>query len=252
MGVMLDGELVALGADGVSSFSALQRALKSGDGSGLVYYAFDLLHFDGWDLRGCRLLDRKACLEQTISWGGMLRYSGHQVGHAAEMLDNACRMRLEGLVCKQVDAPYRGGRSGAWRKLKCLGREEMVVLGFTPPRGTRAGLGALHLGYWDPAGGLHYAGAVGAGFSAAELTAFRAALETIRGDPGPVLASEEPIDRTISWVRPTLVVEVQYTAWSGAGRLRHAVFLGLREDKAPEEVVRDVADPGVARAVIRR
>ncbi len=166
---LVDGELVALDKDGVSSFPALQAALSAGKDATLNLYLFDLLHLDGWDLRPSRLIDRKRVLTGLSDWHGMLRYSDHHEGDAAGMRREACRIGLEGIVCKQSDAPYRAGRGHGWVKVKCLGREEFIVLGWTPPGGSRTGLGSLHLGYYDPQGRLHYAGGVGSGFSEQEL-----------------------------------------------------------------------------------
>jgi bifunctional non-homologous end joining protein LigD len=249
---VLDGELVALRPDGVSSFPDLQAALSSGLDRKLYFYTFDLLERDGWDLRNCTLLDRKAMLETVTDWTGMLRFSTHTDGDLQTLHRNACDMRLEGIVCKKTDAPYRSGRGRSWLKLKCLGREEFVVLGWTPPGGSRTGIGALHLGYFDPKGGLHYAGAAGTGFTARELVSLRTRLDALQaGPPENLLMAGDPIDGSVQWVRPELVGEVEYTAWSGSGRLRHPVWLGIREDKAPREVVREIADPEAERTVFR-
>ena len=246
---LLDGELVALQPDGVSSFPMLQAALKAGRDGILAYYGFDIIHLDGWDLRGCTLLDRKRILAAAVPWGGMIRYSDHHEGRAAELHASACRMKLEGIICKRADAPYQPGRSGTWLKVKCLGREELIVLGWTPPAGSREGIGALQLGYHDPEGRLHYAGGVGTGFTQKELLRLRALLDPLKiAGPDGLLLAGDPIDPSTVWVRPELVAEVKYTGWSGAGRVRHGVYLGLREDKAAADVVRDVADPDAERS----
>ena len=237
---LLDGEMVALDADGRSNFSNLQDALSQGRDTDLFFYVFDLLHLDGWDLRPCRLLDRKAALQRLSDWRGAVRYSDHMTGQASALHHQACARNLEGIICKQADAPYRAGRSRAWVKVKCQGREEFLILGWTPPQGSRAGLGSLHLGYRDPQGGLHYAGGVGSGFSDRVLTDLRATLDTIAADAPKALRwqGDKP-DRAIHWVRPELICEVQYLTWTGDGRVRHATFLGLRDDKTPDEVVRE-------------
>lgn len=245
---LLDGELVALRPNGVSSFPDLQAALSAGQDGRLHVYVFDLLHLDGWDLRACRLLDRKQALAGLDAWQSMLRYSDHHAGAGGEMRREACRLGLEGIICKRADAPYKAGRGHGWLKLKCQGREELVVLGWTPPHGSRTGIGALHLGYYDKAGGLHYAGGVGTGFSDAELTRLRTKLDVLAASPpNGILVAGDPLERSIRWVRPELVTEVQFIGWSGAGRVRHAVYLGLREDKEAREVVRDPPDPEVER-----
>ena len=248
---ILDGELVVLQPNGISSFADLQRALSEGHDSRLFYQVFDLLYLNGWDLRPCRLLDRKKLLAALSDWNGMLRYSDHLVGEAIEMYRHACAKGLEGIVCKRADSPYRPGRSSAWLKVKCRDREEFVVLGWTPPQGHRSGLGSLHVGYYDPSGDLHYAGGVGTGFNTRELSVLRARLDRIPAMGSQrVLYAGDPLDRTIRWVRPELVAEVEYAGWSGSGRLRHSVFLGIREDKTVTEVVRQIADPRAVRTPV--
>jgi bifunctional non-homologous end joining protein LigD len=237
---LLDGEMVALDPDGRSNFSMLQAALQQGSAKDLFFYVFDLLHLDGWDLRPCRLLDRKAMLQKLSDWRGAVRYSDHMEGQASALHHQACARHLEGIICKLGDAPYRSGRSRDWVKVKCQGREEFLILGWTPPQGSRTGLGSLHLGYHDPAGGLHYAGGVGSGFSEKVLADLRRQLDAIPAERPKDLhfAGEKP-DRAIHWVEPRLICEVQYLTWTGDGRVRHATFLGLRDDKAPDEVVRE-------------
>jgi bifunctional non-homologous end joining protein LigD len=250
--MLLDGELVALRPDGLSSFADLQAALSANKTEGLVFYAFDLLHLDGWDLRPCPLASRKAAMAALPCWTDTVRLSDHIEGEAGPVRRQACTMGLEGIIAKKADAPYRAGRSGDWLKLKCAHREELVVLGWTPPARSRTGLGSLHLGFYDREGALHYAGGVGTGFKDEELAALRKTLEPLAAPaPAGMLLSGERPDTKITWVRPERVAEVQYAGWSGAGRVRHAVYLGLREDKAAAEVVRDVPDPEAKREVFR-
>jgi bifunctional non-homologous end joining protein LigD len=128
----------------------------------------------------------------------------------------------------------------------------MIVLGWTPPSGSRIGIGALHIGYYDPDGHLQYAGGVGTGFSHQMLTEWRARLERLAAPPPEeMLFAGDPLDPQIQWVRPELIVEVSYSTWSGAGRVRHPVYLGLREDKTSRQVVRPVADPEAPREVFK-
>jgi bifunctional non-homologous end joining protein LigD len=240
---LVDGELVALEKTGASSFPGLQVALSAGKDGTLNLFLFDLLHLDGWDLRGCTLLERKRVLSDLNDWRGMLRYSDHQIGNAGAMLREARKLCLEGIVSKRADVPYRPGRGRDWLKVKCRGREELVVLGWTPPGGSRTGLGSLQVGYYDRQGGLHYAGGVGSGFSDDELARVSERLAELGADPPKsLLVAGEPLPTNINWVRPELVAEVEFASWSGSGRVRQAVYLGLREDKNATEVVRDPAD----------
>jgi bifunctional non-homologous end joining protein LigD len=249
---LVDGELVALDKEsGASSFPPLQAALSAGKDRTLNLFLFDVLHLDGWDLRQCTLLERKRRLQGLSDWRGMLRYSDHQVGNAPAMLREVSKLQLEGIICKRAEAPYRGGRGRDWLKIKCLGREEFIVLGWTPPGGSRAGLGSLHLGYYDKRESLHYAGGVGTGFSDEELARLSGRLAELGADPPRSLyVAGGPLPKTINWVRPELVAEVQFTSWSGSGRVRQAVYLGLREDKIAKDVVLDPADPEAERKVV--
>ena len=250
---LLDGELVALRDDGVSSFPALQEAMSLGRDAALFFYLFDLLHLDGWDLRPCRLDARKALLRGLSDWRGGLRYSDDITDDTGLTRRRACELGLEGVVCKRADAPYRAGRGRAWIKLKCQDREEFVVFGWTPPAGARAGVGALHLGFYDDQRRPNYVGGVGTGFSDRELAILRTRLDTLRSAPPAGLRyAGEPPERSIAWVAPDVVVEVRHHGWSGAGRLRHAVFLGVREDKPAAEVVREVPDAQAPRETLAR
>jgi bifunctional non-homologous end joining protein LigD len=213
-----------------------------------VLYLFDLLYRDGYDLRGCSLDVRKKALEDVPQAGTPVRFSEHLAGVGVAMRVRACEMGLEGIICKRLDSVYRGGRGRAWLKVKCQGREEFVILGYTRPKGGRSGLGALQLGFYDPAGKLHYAGGCGSGFSDAVLRDLAKQLGALKtGRPAALLLTDEAPPAGVTWVTPSLVAEVQYTAWSGAGRLRHAVFLGLRQDKSAVDVVREIPDPEARR-----
>jgi DNA ligase D-like protein (predicted ligase) len=169
----LDGELCGVGADGITSFSMIQLASDAGNAAGLVFFLFDLLHLDGEDLMTRPLIDRKARLAALLAnVTSPLQYCDHQTGRGREFHQQACAMALEGIVSKPADAPYTPGNRGLWRKVKCLHREEFVVIGWTDPEGSRPFLGALLLGYYDPDGRLVFAGRVGSGISQAELSGY--------------------------------------------------------------------------------
>jgi bifunctional non-homologous end joining protein LigD len=243
---LVDGELVHVEPDGTTDFGHLQDAIANERTDTLVFYAFDLIHLDGWDLTGAALEDRKTALAVLVppSADGILRYSDHQIGRGPGFFRHACGYGLEGIVAKRRDSPYRAGRHDSWLKVKCDNRDEFVVIGFSDPAGGRQGLGALILGYYDPRGKLHYAGRVGTGFSDAVLLDLRARLDRIARREPPVKALPKgAVVKGVHWTEPRLVAEVRYAGWTSDAVLRHAAFLGLREDKEAREVVRDMPLP---------
>ena len=241
---LLDGEVVALAADGTTSFSALQDAIARGDTAGLVFFAFDLLYRDGYDLTGAALDDRKAALGGLVpsDAGGAVRYSDHQIGRGAEFYRHACAYKLEGTIAKRRDRPYRPGRGTDWLKIKCYKNDEFVIVGFTDPAGQRHGFGALLLGYYDAEGGLRYAGRCGTGFSDARLAELRPRLEAIERRDLPIVLPKGVSKKGVHWTEPHFVAEVRYAEWTADGILRHPSFQGLREDKSPKEVTYPVPD----------
>lgn len=239
----LDGEVVVLGEGGVSSFQALQNATSQEDTENLIYVAFDLLHLNGYDLRDVLLVHRKTALAAILkSPGRTIRYSDHAEGNVGAIYQAACEYGLEGIVSKQKDGLYQPGRGGGWLKAKCVSHQEFVIGGFTDPQRSRPGIGALLLGTYDTSGRLAYAGRVGTGFSQKVLKELRDRLRTLESAispfaPGPL----GPGARGVQWVKPRLVAEVAFRSWTRDGLLRQASFEGLREDKSPDEVVREHA-----------
>lgn len=241
--VLLDGELVALQPDGRSSFQLLQRALNEGAEATLAYYAFDLLYLDGYDLSAAPLETRKDTLKRVLEpmpQGGTVRYSDHVVGGGPAFYDAACRLGLEGMIAKRRAGPYRAGRGGDWLKVKCLHRQEFVIGGYTDPSGSRPGFGALLLGVYEDKR-LVYAGRVGTGFNTALLKTLAARLKSLQQGRSPFHNRVPGPLRDVHWVRPELVAEIAFTEWTSDGVLRHPSFQGLREDKTPTDVKREMA-----------
>lgn len=240
---VVDGEVVAFDGD-VTSFSRLQgrsglhdprRARASG--IEVFFYVFDVLHLDGVDLTRRPLRERTSRLEEALEWEDPLRVSSHRRGDGRALLDEACRKGWEGLIAKRAESTYRGGRSRSWLKLKCVARQELVIGGYTDPKGSRHGFGSLLLGYHDEDGRLRYAGRVGTGFDERSLSDLSARLARIGRSTSPF--SDAPSGRDVHWVTPELVGEVGFTEWTEAGRLRHPRFVGLRHDKDARDVVRE-------------
>jgi bifunctional non-homologous end joining protein LigD len=203
-----------------------------------VYFAFDMLYLDGYDLRRSPLTDRKTLLKELLAAADSpaIQYSDHMEGAGAEFLRESCRLGLEGIVSKRGDRPYVAGRAGDWIKTKCLGREELVVGGFTLSTADRRGIGALLAGYFDD-GQLVYAGRVGTGFDHQTLLDLRRRLEAIKQEKSPFreVPSKEH-GPSVKWVKPELVAEIKFSSWTDAGYLRQPSFEGLREDKPAADV----------------
>ena len=237
--VLVDGEIAAVLPDGRTSFQAMQQ--RDGTRADIVYFVFDLLHLDGERVARLPLEERKARLRRLVGAGqkGRIRYSEHVLGSGVPMLQEACRLGLEGIISKRRDQPSVPGRSDAWLKIKCTRRQEFVIGGFTEPQGTRAGLGALLIGYYAGRQ-LVFAGRVGTGFAHKVALDLRRQLDAItRPSPPFTPPPTGPLARTARWVKPQLVCEVAFTEWTNDGQLRHPSFQGIRLDKKPAEVVRE-------------
>lgn len=242
--MVLDGEVVAF-KDGLSSFSRLQGRLGVKDpedarSSGIqVYlYLFDLLYYDGHDLRALPLRSRKQLLKQALEFSDPLRFTGHRNQDGEAYYQQACEKGWEGVIAKRADSPYRSSRSRDWLKFKCVNQQELVIGGYTEPEGERTGFGALLLGYYED-GDLRYAGRVGTGFDEAMLEDLHARLSKRVRKSSPFDDDTPGEGAQTHWVKPELVCEVGFTEWTRDGRLRHPRFLGLRSDKSASEVRRE-------------
>ncbi len=236
-----DGEIVVPNAAGVPDFGALQQSFDAAKTGAIVYYLFDVPYCSGRDLREQPLQARRALLEQLMASRSSERVRFSAVFDASpdSVVASACRLGLEGVIAKRRDAPYVTRRSADWIKLKCSHRQEFVIGGFTDPQGSRTGIGSLLLGVHDPkTGRLLYAGNVGTGFNRRTLTDLAEQLNTIAATRSP-FADPSGIEGRPHWVKPALVAEVTFGEWTRSGRIRHAVFHGLRTDKAPADIVRE-------------
>ena len=234
---VVDGEVVAFHRR-QTSFSRLQgRGL--GTRTPVYYYVFDLLHLDGYDLTRLPLRRRKALLRRALSFHGPIRFLPHRAEHGERYHAEACAKGWEGVIGKRASSPYTSGRSGDWLKLKCVADQELVIGGFTDPRGSRTGFGALLVGHFED-GELVYAGKVGTGYNQALLDDLTKELDRLRRDDPPFTRNTDNLPRKdVHWVEPKLVAQVGFAEWTRDGRLRHPRFLGLRRDKDAREVVRE-------------
>ncbi len=247
---VVDGEVVAFQGR-QTSFARLQPRMHVSNadkarrsGLEIYYYIFDLLHLDGQSTRDLPLRDRKQLLRELFDWHDPLRYTTHRNSDGKRYYTLACSRGWEGVIAKRADAPYRSGRTTDWLKFKCELGQEFVIGGWTDPQGSRVGLGALLLGYYQRDGSLAYAGKVGTGFDRATLRRIAGRLKGIERSTSPFDTSTIPrraaASNGVHWVQPTEVGEVRFTEWTRDGQLRHPRFLGLRVDKAARDVVREV------------
>lgn len=231
----LDGEVVVAGENGLADFQALQNAFDTEHDERITYYVFDLPFLDGQDLRQVPLQDRRETLRQLLKGreSEQVKYSADFDQPVDSLLDSACRLELEGLIGKRADSPYSGRRSSDWIKLKCKQRQEFVIVGYTEPKGSRNGFGALLLALHDnDSGQLRYAGKVGTGFSTTTLDSIHARLKPLEVDKPALAKPPTGADaRGVHWLKPQLLAEVAYAQMTRDGVVRHSVFHGLRDDK---------------------
>jgi bifunctional non-homologous end joining protein LigD len=206
----------------------------------VVFYLFDLIWFDGYDLSALPLVARKSVLHGALAFADPIRFSEHLDEEGEVAFRAACEKGWEGLIAKRASAPYTHGRSKEWLKFKCVNEQEFVVLGWTDPHGSRSGLGALLVGYHED-GALRFGGKVGTGFNERELTRLTAILRLLEQTDPPVGDVKDLSTKGVHWVRPELVAQVGFSEWTPDGKLRHPRYLGLRDDKRPKQVVRERA-----------
>jgi len=240
MEAILDGEAVVLDDHGLSNFAGLQAAFQEGTQRNITYFAFDVLHLDGHNLRALQLSERRKILEQLLR--GLertsLRLSEGIEGKGAVVFEHACQLGAEGIVSKLATAKYVSGRSNTWLKLKCYLEQEFVIGGFTLPSNGTVGVGSLLLGYYD-SGKLRYAGRTGTGFTQATHRSLRAKLDALAAKQSSFADVPREMQRGVHWVKPELVAQVTFTTWTRDNLVRQAAFKGLREDKPAVEVTRE-------------
>ena len=240
---ILDGEIVVIDAQGRSSFQKLQQSMSKGITSGFAYEAFDLVYLDGFSLTHTPLIKRKELLKTIIGSNsqGVVRYSEHIQGRGEKFFKQACEYGIEGIVSKVANSTYESTRTRKWLKVKCNKQQEFVIVGYVPSTKGMPGFGSLVIAVYDR-GKYVYAGRVGTGFSVKRRLQLQKELDKISCATSPlaVIPRGEPALKQAHWTEPRLIAEVTFTEWTSDGSIRHPSFQGLREDKNPKEVVREI------------
>jgi bifunctional non-homologous end joining protein LigD len=243
----LDGEMIVANEQGVPDFQALQNAFDSGKSGNIVYYVFDLPYLNGVDLREVPVQERRAALSTVMHAHEhpLLRFSEAFDEPPDALLNSACQMQMEGLIGKRLDSPYVSRRSSDWIKLKCKHRQEFVIVGYTDPKGSRSGFGALLLGLHDrDSGELRYAGKVGTGFNEVTLKNILTQLKPLQARKAALVNPPSGFDaKGVHWLKPSLLAEVAFAEMTKDGSVRHAVFHGLRDDKPAKDITEERAKP---------
>lgn len=237
---ILDGEIVVVDKNQKSDFQLLQNSIKEQLDKNLLYYLFDIIYYDGYDLSNVPLIERKLLLKKLLSSKNkIIKYSSHQQGKGDKAFHKACKLELEGIISKKIDSPYIQKRTHNWLKVKCVKRQEFVIGGFTPPKGQRTFFGALLLGYYDNNGKLKYCGRVGTGFTDISLEEIAQKLNKHRVSNSS-FEQTPPDTKQAIWVKPVLIAEIEFSEWTSDGILRHPSFKGLRNDKAAAKIRKEI------------
>ncbi|MGQ3088725.1 DNA ligase D, partial [Flavobacterium sp.] len=236
--IILDGEIVVEDEKGLSHFQWLQYFAENPDRGKLKCYVFDILYYNGYDLTSLELLQRKRILEAVLPQTDEIIYSGHIAGNGTNALKEAKKRGGEGLIAKKITSRYHvDKRSKDWLKIKVTKEQEMVIGGFTEPKGSRSGFGSLLLGYYED-GKLQYSGKVGTGFNEDSLKDMYNKLVKLEQKTCPFAV--KPKEPKVHWIKPELVAQIKYSEWTETNSLRHPVFIALRNDKKPTEVTREI------------
>lgn len=236
---ILDGEIVALDEHGMPRFQLLQNKLRIRSGSytkatkaQIVYFVFDLLYYDGHDLTSCSVVERKALLEQILRPASFVKYADHVEAQGEEFFRQIEKFRLEGMIAKRAASKYVQKRTSDWLKVKTVMRSEVVVGGYTQPRGTRSYFGSLVCGLYKGKD-LHYVAHSGGGFNEKLLASIYKLMQPLKTDKSPFVKKPKT-NEPVQWLTPKLVAELKFSEWTADERMRHPIFLGLREDKKPQ------------------
>jgi bifunctional non-homologous end joining protein LigD len=239
---ILDGEIVALDRDGRPRFQLLQPRVGRKHRSDvqdlvgkapIVYYAFDLLYVDGYDLTACPVVERKTALERILRPASFIKLSEHIAGEGEAFFEQIEKFHLEGMMAKRAASPYVQRRSTDWLKVKTIQRSEVVIAGYTQPRGARSFFGALVVGLYRGAE-LHYVAHTGGGFNQQTLAKIYKLMQPLKTKESSFVKKPKT-NEPVQWIKPKLVAEVKFSEWTADGHLRHPVFVGLREDKKPKD-----------------
>lgn len=243
---IVDGEIIAANPKGVSDFQLLQgrlhvtnleRIQSAVKHVPISLCIFDVLYADGYDLRRLPLLDRKKILKKLLRFNKTIVYTKHKVGNGIAYFKQACRSHWEGLIAKRADSQYTGARSPNWLKFKCIMKQELIIAGYTEPRGSREYFGALLVGYYKN-NKLMYAGKVGTGYTEEILKILGKKLQKLEIKKCP-FANYDESTKDVHWVKPQIVAEFQFAQWTKGGKLRVGRYKGLRDDKAVKDVVKE-------------
>lgn len=240
-----DGEMVAFEGN-LTSFSKLQRRMHlkdkdliSNHKTRVFFYVFDLPFFEGYDLSKLELRSRKGILKKALDFEDPIRFTAHRNSKGEEYFKEACEKGWEGLIAKKADSVYSHGRSSNWLKFKCVSRQEFVIGGYTEPQGSRKGFGSLLIGFYEE-GGLHYAGKVGTGFNNEILADLHEQMQKLETKKTTFKKNKDLPRRDVHWIKPEMVAEIGFTEWTSTKKLRHPRYFGLRRDKDPKEVIKEI------------
>jgi bifunctional non-homologous end joining protein LigD len=242
--LILDGEIVLLDKDSKSNFQLLQNSLsvENTKKPSYVYYVFDILYYDQYNLKPLPLVERKELLKKLLLKlkNKTIRYSEHIEGSGDKIFKKSCQLGLEGIICKDATSPYIELRSKSWLKVKCIKRQELIICGYTKPQGSRMHFGALLLGFYNQNHELTYCGNVGTGFTQKSLKDIYTLFQKNISKTNP-FSTNPPGYKSAVWLKPNIVCEVEFTEWTNEGSLRHPSFKGLRFDKKASKIIKETA-----------